>query len=64
MLHLTGLSQPEGIAVDWTEDLLYWVDSKEETVEVVAINAPHYRKVLYWKNLPNVNAIALVPSEG
>lgn len=61
---VSELTYPVGVAVDWLGDALYWADSKAGTVEVILLQSPHYRRVLYWANLADINDIAVLPTQG
>lgn len=58
-----GITSPDGMAIDWLTEKIYWADSEAEKIEVAELYGPN-RKVLYWKDLDQPRAIALVPSEG
>lgn len=59
----SGLISPDGLACDWLGKKLYWTDSETNRVEVSNLDGSH-RKVLFWKDLDQPRAIALVPNEG
>ncbi len=59
----TGLINPEGIACDWINGLLYWTDSETKRIEVVSLKSRH-RRVVIWEDLDLPRAIALAPQEG
>lgn len=58
-----GIVSPDGLAVDWLGKKLYWTDSDTNRVEVAGLYTNH-RRVLFWLNLDQPRAIALVPAEG
>lgn len=58
----TGLEKPEGIAIDWYTDNIYWTDGESNRIEVATLNGK-YQKVLIWSDLDQPRAIALVPSK-
>ncbi|KAK3878186.1 hypothetical protein Pcinc_017158 [Petrolisthes cinctipes] len=58
-----GIVSPDGLAVDWLGKKLYWTDSDTNRVEVAGLYTSH-RRVLFWLNLDQPRAIALVPAEG
>lgn len=58
-----GIVSPDGLAVDWLGEKLYWTDSDTNRIEVAELYNK-YRQVLFWKDLDQPRAIALVPSEG
>lgn len=55
-----GLIKPEGIAIDWYTDKIYWTDSETGRIEVATINGKN-QKVLFWTDLDQPRAIALMP---
>ncbi|XP_055383334.1 low-density lipoprotein receptor-related protein 6 [Condylostylus longicornis] len=59
----SGLDKPEGIAIDWYTDKIYWTDGEKNRIEVATLNGK-YQKVLFWTDLDQPRAIALVPSHG
>jgi low density lipoprotein receptor-related protein 5/6 len=56
----TGLISPAGLACDWLTQKLYWTDDETNRIEVATINGEH-RKVLFWDDIDQPRAIALVP---
>lgn len=58
----SGLDKPEGIAIDWYTDKIYWTDGETNRIEVATLNGK-YQKVLFWSDLDQPRAIALVPSK-
>lgn len=59
----TGVISPDGLACDWVGRVLYWTDSDTNRLEVARLDGTH-RKVLFWKDLDQPRAIALVPMDG
>ncbi|KAL5006584.1 hypothetical protein ScPMuIL_015390 [Solemya velum] len=59
----TGLVSPDGLAIDWLGQKLYWTDSETNRIEVSNLNGSH-RKVLFWQDLDQPRAIALDPVNG
>lgn len=59
----TGLMSPDGLACDWLGKKLYWTDSETNRIEVSNFDGT-LRKVLFWKDLDQPRAIALVPMDG
>lgn len=51
-----------GIAIDWYTEKIYWTDGETNRIEVATLNGK-YRKVLFWSELDQPRAIALVPSK-
>ncbi|XP_028129361.1 low-density lipoprotein receptor-related protein 6 [Diabrotica virgifera virgifera] len=60
---VTDVVTPDGLACDWVTNKLYWTDSETNHIEVATIEGK-YRKVLFWTDIDQPRAIALVPSEG
>lgn len=58
----SGLEKPEGIAIDWFTDKIYWTDGDTNRIEVATLDGK-YRKVLFWSELDQPRAITLVPSK-
>ncbi|XP_058118481.1 low-density lipoprotein receptor-related protein 6 [Anopheles ziemanni] len=65
-----GLDKPEGLAIDWYTDKLYWTDGDSNRIEVAQLGAagagvpkPQHQKVLIWSDLDQPRAIALVPAQ-
>ncbi|CAG0912851.1 unnamed protein product [Notodromas monacha] len=56
-------ASPDGIAIDWVNDKIYWTDVGVDAIEVCNLDGSKQRR-LYWKNIQDPRAIALVPSEG
>ncbi|XP_058464924.1 low-density lipoprotein receptor-related protein 6 [Malaya genurostris] len=56
-----GLDKPEGLAIDWYTDKLYWTDGETNRIEVATLNGK-FQKVLIWSDLDQPRAIALVPA--
>lgn len=54
---------PDGLACDWFTDKIYWTDSDSNRIEVATIEGK-YRKVLFWTDIDQPRAIALVPMKG
>lgn len=59
----TGLLTTEGIAVDWINKNLYWIDSKLDAIEVVKIDGSD-RKSLITGDMGNPRSLALDPTVG
>lgn len=58
----SGIEKPEGLAIDWYTDKIYWTDGETNRIEVASLNGKH-QKVLFWTDLDQPRAIAVVPSE-
>ncbi|KAI5724237.1 hypothetical protein M8J77_000155 [Diaphorina citri] len=57
-----GLITPDGLAIDWLTEKLYWTDSETNKLEVSSLDGKK-RKVLYWEDIDQPRAIALVPQD-
>jgi low density lipoprotein receptor-related protein 5/6 len=58
-----GLVRPEGMAIDWVTNKIYWTDSHLKLIEVVNLDGTQ-RSVLFWNNLDQPRAIVVDPSHG
>nr|CAB3263487.1 prolow-density lipoprotein receptor-related protein 1-like [Phallusia mammillata] len=58
-----GLGTPEGIAVDWLADRIYFADSTLDQIEVVQLDGQH-RCVVVAGGLSNPRALAVDPRYG
>lgn len=56
----SSLISPDGLACDWYTGKLYWTDGEKNRIEVTSIDGRH-RKVLFWTDIYQPRAIALVP---
>ncbi|XP_011297971.1 low-density lipoprotein receptor-related protein 6 [Fopius arisanus] len=57
----TSLISPDGLACDWYTGKLYWTDGEKNRIEVTSIDDDKQRKVLFWTDISEPRAIALVP---
>lgn len=57
-----SIEKPEGLAIDWYTDKIYWADGDLNRIEVATLNG-RYQKLLFWTDLDQPRAIALVPSQ-
>lgn len=55
------IEKPEGLAIDWYTDKIYWVDGELNRIEVTTLNGK-YRKLLFWSDLDQPRAISLIPA--
>lgn len=46
LLNMTGISWPNGMIIDYKEDILYWVDAKQNTVEAMSLDGKSRRLVV------------------
>ncbi|XP_060530301.1 low-density lipoprotein receptor-related protein 6 isoform X2 [Cylas formicarius] len=60
---ITGVLAPDGIAIDWFTDNIYWTDNDANRIEVATLDGKH-RKVLFWTDIDQPRAIAVVPTKG
>eukprot|EP00079_Xenopus_tropicalis_P012610 XP_002939758.2 PREDICTED: prolow-density lipoprotein receptor-related protein 1 [Xenopus tropicalis] len=63
VLHRTGLSNPDGLAVDWVGGNLYWCDKGRDTIEVSKLNGA-YRTVLVNSGLREPRALVVDVQHG
>lgn len=65
MFHLIslGLPAPDGIAIDWIADNMYWTDADTNRIEVSWLDG-RYRKVIITTDLDQPRAIVLHPAKG
>ena len=59
----TDKESPDGLAIDWITEKLYWTDSGLKTIEVCQLDGKH-RKVLYYDMIDAPRGIALDPRNG
>ena len=58
-----GLATPEGLAVDWIGENLYWIDSNLDQIEVAKLNG-EMRTTLIAGGMEHPRALALDPGQG
>ena len=63
MKQLVTLRNPDGLAVDWVANNLYWCDKGSDTIEVSDLNG-HFRRILISNGLTEPRAIAIDPFQG
>lgn len=56
----SGLDKPEGLAIDWYTEKIYWTDGEKNRIEVATLQGK-YQRVLFWTDLDQPRAIAVVP---
>lgn len=54
---------PDGLAVDWVHDLLFWTDGALDTLSVMDLKTKK-RRVLFYEDLEEPRAVAVDPQEG
>ncbi|GFQ69087.1 low-density lipoprotein receptor [Trichonephila clavata] len=54
---------PDGIAIDWIHENVYWTDTGIDSINVAQLNGD-VRKTLFMKNLDEPRAIVVNPLEG
>ncbi|CAG9793152.1 unnamed protein product [Diatraea saccharalis] len=59
----SGLTNAEGLAVDWVAHNLYWVDSSLHQIEVAKLDG-RYRRTLISGDMDSPRAIAVDPNAG
>ena len=59
----TGLHTPDGIAVDWVNNKIYWTDTGNDNIEVAGLDGLG-RLTLISDHLDEPRAIALYPGIG
>ena len=57
------LRTPDGLAIDWLGDNLYWTDTGLDRIEVSRLDGTH-RKILISDGLEEPRAIVLHPVKG
>lgn len=58
-----GFTSPDGLAVDWVADNLYWTDAALKVIEVAQIGK-YSQKVVVRTDLREPRAIAVFPEKG
>lgn len=59
----TNLTTPNGLAVDWIADNIYWTDTSRKVLEVARLDGS-CRKLLIHDSLDEPRALALFPRKG
>ncbi|XP_050299730.1 low-density lipoprotein receptor-related protein 6 [Anthonomus grandis grandis] len=60
---VNGIQVPDGLAIDWYTDNIYWTASETNRIEVASLEGKH-RKVLFWTDIDQPRAIVVVPMRG
>ena len=58
----TNIAEPEGLAVDWVNDHIYWADAELKQIEVASLDGT-LRKVLVREGLEKPRGIAVHPGK-
>ena len=62
------VTTPDGVAIDWVHNLVFWTDYGEHTITVMSLDADEEgrfnRKVIVDELLPKPRAIAVDPRVG
>ena len=58
-----GVAYPDGLAVDWVANNIYWTDTLSARIECARFDGSH-RKNLIWKNLTEPHSLTLDPGKG
>ena len=56
----SSLQSPDGLAVDWVSQKVYWTDGEKGTIEVASTNGEDH-KLLIWEGLGKPRAIVVDP---
>ena len=59
----TNLTTPDGLAVDWIADNIYWTDAGRKVLEVARLDGS-CRKVIIREDLDEPRALAMFPRKG
>lgn len=59
----TNLTTPDGLAVDWLADNIYWTDAGRNVLEVARLDGS-CRKVIVGTGLDDPRAVAVFPQKG
>lgn len=57
------INAPDGLAVDWVAENLYWTDAGRKCIEVARLTGDS-RKMLITEDLEEPRSIAVFPSKG
>ena len=60
--YIAGISNCEGIAIDWLGRNIYWTDESRKTVSVASLKNSSRQKVLVDSGLTHPRAIVVFPS--
>lgn len=58
-----NLTTPDGLAIDWLADNLFWTDTGRKVLEVAKLDGT-CRKVIFDKGLDEPRAVAVFPAKG
>ncbi|KFD53736.1 hypothetical protein M513_05441 [Trichuris suis] len=60
----SGVSNCEGLAIDWAAGNLYWSDEGLQTINVVRLSNPEWRRVIASDNMTHPRAVCVHPMQG
>ena len=58
-----GAPSPDGLAIDWIADNMYWTDPETDKIEVAKLDG-RFRKVVISQGLKSPRGIVLLPQKG
>lgn len=58
-----NLTTPDGLAIDWLADNLYWTDTGRKVLEIARLDGT-CRKAIITQGLDEPRAVALFPRKG
>jgi len=58
-----NLTTPDGLAVDWIADNIYWTDAGRKVLEVARLDGSS-RKIIIQDGLDEPRAVAMFPRKG
>lgn len=58
-----NLTTPDGLAVDWIAENIYWTDAGRKVLEVARLDGSS-RKIIIRDGLDEPRAVAMFPTEG
>jgi len=58
-----NLTTPDGLAIDWIADNIYWTDAGRKVIEVARLDGSS-RKIIIQDGLDEPRAVAMFPRKG